>query len=805
MARGRDVGTVLDRGWQMSESRDGPWRAATVPQTVASALGLDLGSTRDLDDGECWWRKKIERGETGDVLRFAGLATIADVWIDGEHVLRSESMFVENSIDVRDRLHEGSEILLRFSPLARALEEKRPRPRWRATIVAEQKLRWFRTSLLGRIPAWTPPIAPVGPFRAITLDVRKPITFADVRARVEKNGESVIEANFALREDIRSIELVVGERRTELAIENHRARGTITLRDAPRWWPHTHGTPALVPVVAMARGARGDERVDFGATGFRTIEVDRSRGGFTLHVNGVRVFCRGASWMPLDVVGLAPSRDKLRAALEQARDGGMNMLRISGTMLYESRDFHELCDELGILVWQDFMFANMDYPTGDAGFIELARKEATELVDRLQLSPSLVVCCGGSEVEQQAAMMGLDEGDWSNAMFREMLPSIVRDARPDVAYVSSSPTGGALPFHVDEGVAHYYGVGAYLRSFDDARRAHVRFASECLAFANIPRDETIEALLQNGEALTQHPRWKSRVARDRGTSWDFEDVRDHYVKEIFDVDPAKLRCENAERYLELSRVATGEAMSRAMSEWRSTRSTCAGALIWFLRDLWEGAGWGVIDSRGFPKAPYYFLKRVLAPVALLATDEGLNGISLHAINERPVAIDGVVSVALYRGEAIVARAQKSIALAPHDVVEMKIDALLGRFTDVAHAYRFGPPSHDATVATFARADGEVLARAFHFPRSLRDERDDLGLEARGERVSENAWLVVVRTKKIARAVSLTARGFIADDDFFDIEPGTTREIALVRALPNASEPESIKPINGSRTRIACKR
>jgi beta-mannosidase len=124
---------------------------------------------------------------------------------------------------------------------------------------------------------------------------------------------------------------------------------------------------------------------------------------------------------------------------------------------------------------------------------------------------------------------------------------------------------------------------------------------------------------------------------------------------------------------------------------------------------------------------------------------------------------------------------------------------------VAHAYRFGPPSHDVIVATFARTDGEVLARAFHFPRELRDQRDDLGLEARAERVSENAWRVFVSTKKIARAVSLAARGFVADDDFFDIEPGTTREIALVRALPNANEPEAIKPLNGLRTRIACKR
>jgi beta-mannosidase len=811
MARVAAARTLLDHGWEFAETTAGTarpedgWRPARVPQTAASALGMTFDTARDLDRSDFWWRKRIARGETGDVLRFEGLATLADVWIDGEHTLRSESMFVEHAIDVARTLREGSELVMRFSSLAHALEARRARPRWRATIVDAQRLRFFRTSLLGRMPAWTPPIAPVGPYRAISVERECAIASADVRARVE-GEDGIVDARLALRDDVRAVTLVAGESRAELTVDNGEACGAARVPRAPRWWPHTHGKPALLPVFAIARGARGEERIDFGATGFRTLEVDRAHGAFTLHVNGVRIFCRGASWMPLDVITLTDTRNDLRATLERVRDAGMNMLRVSGTTLYESHDFHELCDELGILVWQDFMFANMDYPIDDDGFRALVRAEATTVVDRLQLSPSLVVCCGGSEVEQQAAMMGVDASEWSNAMFRETLPAIVRDARPDVAYVASSPTterDGALPFRVDEGISHYYGVGAYDMPLEDARRARVRFASECLAFANVPCDETIDAFMRDGESAPQHARWKARVARDRGTSWDFDDVRDRYVESIFGVDPTALRREDLARYVELARVATGEAMAAAMGEWRRARSECAGALVWFLRDLWEGAGFGVIDSRGMPKSPYFFLKRVLAPVALFATDEGTNGIALHAINDGCDAISASVSVALHRGEHAIARGDRAITIPPHGGVELDVDAIIGRFTDAAHAYRFGPPAHEVIVARLSDARSEVLARAFHFTRGLHDDHGSALIDAVATRTSERAWRLTVRAKTVARAIAIDARGWIAEDDFFDLEPGGIRNITLIARGPDAPPPQSVKPLNATRTRIAC--
>ena len=131
---------------------------------------------------------------------------------------------------------------------------------------------------------------------------------------------------------------------------------------------------------------------------------------------------------------------------------------------------------------------------------------------------------------------------------------------------------------------------------------------------------------------------KSRIA-PCGAAWDFEEVRDHYLAQLFDIDPVALRERDGHRYLALGRLATAEAMRRTIAEWRRPGSSCRGALIWLARDVGPGAGWGLVDSTGRPKAAYWYVRRVCAPIALLGIDEGLNGLWLHAINDTPRAVD----------------------------------------------------------------------------------------------------------------------------------------------------------------------
>jgi beta-mannosidase len=471
-----------------------------------------------------------------------------------------------------------------------------------------------------------------------------------------------------------------------------------------------------------------------------------------------------------------------RAALEALRDAGANMVRVGGTMFYEDDTFYTACDELGLLVWQDFMFANMDYPVADEAFCASVRREADGFCSRTQLSPSIAVFCGNSDGEQQAAMLGLERELWSSTIFSELLPSVVSARRPDVPYWPSSASGGALPFHPDTGTSSYYGVGAYLRDLDDARRSRLRFASECLAFANVPCDETIELVVGQGQSPFHHPKWKERVPRDSGPGWDFEDVRDHYVQRFFNVDPMRLRYADMDRYLALSRVAAGHAMEATFHEWRRAGSDCGGALIWFHRDLWAGPGWGIMDSSGRPKAAYFHLKRAWKPVCLVATDEGLNGITLHAINESPRALRVELNLTLYRhGHMQTAIGKMQLELTGRSTLAVPSDVLLGRFLDTTYAYRFGPPGHDVAHAVMTDVDtGARLGEAFHFPLGLGAfSETEVGLEATASPPAEDGSVQLsVRAHRFAQSVAIDARGYVPSDDFFHLAPSDARTITL---------------------------
>jgi beta-mannosidase len=465
----------------------------------------------------------------------------------------------------------------------------------------------------------------------------------------------------------------------------------------------------------------------------------------------------------------------------------MNMLRIPGTAAYESATFHDLCDELGILVWQDFMFANLDYPEADPVFLEAVEREVRQVLDELGGRPSLAVLCGSSEVAQQVAMLGLDPQLANGALFGELLPALVRDAALDAVYVPSAPWGGALPFRPDRGVANYYGVGGYRRPIEDVRRADVRFAAECLALANVPDQAALEELTGEtaGVVAVHDPRWKAGVPRDRGSGWDFDDVRDHYLSALFEVDPSELRRIDHERYLELSRAVSGEVMSEVFGEWRRAASDCGGGLILWLRDLRPGAGWGVLDHRGEPKVPYHHLRRLLAPTAVWSTDEGLGGIAIHVANDGPERLRARLRVALYRDREVrVEETTCELELPAHGGCERDVEELLGRFVDVSWAYRFGPPAQDVVVASLERdtKDGvELLSQCFRLPAGrmlARESPSRLGLEMELTQSRDGAAELSVRARRFLYGVRVEFPGFCADDDAFSVEPGGERRVAL---------------------------
>lgn len=514
----------LDIGWQCVSTPAGAcatpadlpahgWLAAQVPGTVASAHRaaglLNIAHPPPLAFDDHWYRLALD-GTGKRRLRLHGLATIAEVWLDGVKQLDSDSMFVAHDLEIE--LNGSATLALCFRSLTPALTAKRSRARWRPRLVSPPTLRNVRTTLLGHMPGWCPSVQAVGPWRPVELLSDAPHAFdtVDVSSRLDHDDGLVsLTLRFVHPHDGATCRasLKCGDAVSSLQWSDaYTLTGRVRVPGAERWWPHTHGEPTLYPLTLQLDDGHPTSH-PLGSVGFRSIEVDHGADGmgFALCANGMPVFCRGACWTSADLVTLSGSEAQLRHTFTLARDAGMNMLRVGGTMLYESDAFYALADEYGLLIWQDFALANFDYPN-DAAFSASIEREATQFLTRTRRFASLAVLCGGSEVDQQAAMFGLPPSMRAQPLFTEQLPAIVARERSDVPYVSNSPSGGAWPFSTNEGITHYYGVGAYQRPLDDVRRSQVRFAAECLAFANVPDDATLHDAL--GTIHLHDPRWK---------------------------------------------------------------------------------------------------------------------------------------------------------------------------------------------------------------------------------------------------------------------------------------------------------
>lgn len=798
-----ETGKALSTGWRMALTAAGSAADpaalqtlsdvldAPVPGTVAGALEragrFDRTVPEPLDHLDAWYVLDLSGEAPGEaVLHFDGLATITEIWWNGALVLSSDSMFVRHALPVT--LTGNDCLALCFRALKPHLEKRGPRARWRPQMITPQGLRLVRTTLLGRMPGWCPEVHAAGPWRPVRLTRPTPAIASNIRlsARLHENGKGQLEIGFTLDSATAPVVECAGVAVEAIANGDRSFSASLTIPNVEAWWPRTHGMPVLHDITLMVDGVRQK----LGRTGFRRIEIDRGADGrdFALIINGIKIFCRGAVWTSTDIVDLPGSRDRYEPLLKLAADANMNMLRIGGTMAYETPDFFALCDELGLMVWQDFQFANFDYPANDQAFIENVRTEVSQFLDATAASPSLAVLCGGSEIDQQAAMLGLPEAAWAGPLTLDILPALVVAHRPDVPYVENSPSGGAMPFSPNAGVTHYYGVGAYCRPLEDARRAGVRFAAESLAFANVPEQQTLDTHLP--VPAVHDPRWKARVPRDRGASWDFEDVRDHYLGLLYDHDPARLRREDPTRYLDLSRAVVGEVMEATFAEWRREQSTCNGALVWTFQDLLPGAGWGIVDATGLPKSAWHALRRAFRPVQVALSDEGTNGLDAHVINDSAHEQSLTLELSCLRhGRQPVVTGRQEITLAPHSAQSLPATALFSAFFDTTYAFRFGPPAHDVTVGRLIDAAGTVVADAFHFPRGRAQAMTSPAITAALHQGAEG-WILDLSTDRFAQSVALDVEGFLPSDNWFHLAPGVAKTIRLA---PRTGTDPAAKP------------
>ena len=296
------------------------------------------------------------------------------------------------------------------------------------------------------------------------------------------------------------------------------------------------------------------------------------------------------------------------------------------------------------------------------------------------------------------------------------------------------------------------------------------------------------------------------MPRDVGAGWDFDDVRDHYLRAALRRRSRRApRVDHAERYLELSRAVSGEVMAEVFGEWRRAGVAVrrrAGPVA--ARPRARARAGALLDHRGAPKVAYHHLRRALAPVGRL--DRPTRASAASTRTSRTTArsrLDARLRVALYRDqEQRVGEGEERLRLDPHAAHERSVEELIGHFADVSWAYRFGPPAQDVIVASLDRngtPDGSsVLSQAFRFPggRPASVElADRLGLSAQARPCGDGLYRLTVDTRRLAYGVRIHAPGFVPDDDAFSIEPGGSRQVDLRARTPDARFGGELTAIN----------
>jgi beta-mannosidase len=696
------------------------WLPAIVPGGVHEAL-LAAGRIPDpyfdrnertvrwVEERDWWFRTQIPTASSwpgGRVLLVCqGLDTVADLWLDSQPLGHSENMFRPVTFDLTGRLETGADLLICFRPPLAGLTPPAAATNLiqrlgdtLAAIAPEEPTEDGEESgvMSPTLPLATlrrkatfswgwdfgPRLPSIGPWRPIELvhESGAVLTGHHVRTdRVDVENRAAelsvrIEAT-QLQHDLRpvaEIELIspsskIASLTVPLAADGAAGAlsgsATVQVEDADLWWTHDLGAqPRYQAIIRLRDGEQLlDERRD--QIGLRTIALDRSEdpeGGrhFRFVLNGVPIFARGAAWLPADMLVGSVSEARYRELLSTARDGQMTMLRVWGGGIYEHDAFYTLCDELGLLVWQDFAFACMDYPDDDPGLRAEVEQEAAHQVRRLRNHACLALWCGNNEV-QMIHVMGyrdLAPGGWGSAFFDEVLPAAVAAFDGGVPYWPGSPYGEAADGEdavaaingVLDGDRHAWEVwhgldfGAGGGEFESVgeSRLYRRYAADRGKFVSefgihaSPELATLQRWLPEGQ-LQVHSAGFDHHNKDHPKN------KHDPVLEIVTGLPSSIQ-----EYVDFTMISQAEGLKFGIEHYRRREPHCGGTLIWQLNDVWPGFSWSVIDYDGIPKAGYHYAQRAFAPT-IASFCQGENGeLQLWICNSSaaPVSCDAEVTI-----------------------------------------------------------------------------------------------------------------------------------------------------------------
>ena len=554
------------------------------------------------------------------------------------------------------------------------------------------------------------------------------------------------------------------------------------------WWPNNLGEQNMYDVKVELINEAGnvtDEKAN--RIGLRTLNLDRHEDewgeSFGFKVNGVPFFAKGANWIPIDTFVTRADKEFYRQLLTDAKSANMNFIRVWGGGIYEEDVFYDLCDELGLCVWQDFMFACSAYPAYDKGFLENVKKEAADNLIRMRNHTSIALICGNNEVEQD--YRGCVNDDTSNGamtwaeyetLFDGLLADAVKEHAPHIDYWPSSPhnpTGERTqPNNADSGDAHLWQVWHGRQPFEWYRTCEHRFNSE-FGFQSFPEPEVV-----NSYTLPEDRNITSFIMEHHQRSKIGNDAILQYMLSWFRLPT------NFDMLMWASQILQSLAIKYAVEHWRRKMPQGMGTLYWQLNDCWPGASWSSIDYIGNWKALHYSAKRFFAPVLVSGIEDSKNmTVEIHLSNDTLSDIEGKVKWKLLNlnGRLEAGGEFEAFAAANTSVKIGTLDLL----TAVAKA---GGPRDVVLFYSFVSEGREVSANTAHFERPKHMKLKEPSHDTDIRRISPKEYEVVVKADRPALWVWPDIAGVSArySDRFFDLDGENVKTVRVV--LPADMEP-----------------
>lgn len=552
---------------------------------------------------------------------FKGLDTYTKIYLNDSLLIETNNMFLQYEATVNQKvLNEKNFLKIIFESTSnkekRKYEElpyKFPEGPRALTRKAAYQYGWD----------WAPKYVSSGIWQPVEIKIWKTAKINQIAYKINNldstNANITIEASIHAKESFSgTINLICKnknipalKKRMEFKKGIHNYSFPLEIKDPELWWTHNLGEPFLYDFdINLIKDHSNIESQNL-KVGLRTIELvqetDKFGESFYFKLNGIPVFMKGANCVPPNSFPGVVTDNQYKQLISDVKDANMNMLRVWGGGIYEKDIFYDLCDETGILIWQDFMFANNMYPS-DKLFIENIKKEAEYQVQRLRKHPSIALWCGNNEIDEAWHNWGWsgvyskkDSAEiWENYknIFHHILPNIVKENNSKISYTSSSPLfGRGNPRSLFEGDNHYWYVWHDAYDFDWYNKVTGRFMSE-FGFQSYPSLETIEYFDSSEFHNTDSEIMQAHQKHHKGNF-----LINHYMKDYYPVP------KNFEDFVFVSQLLQAEAIRTGILAQRRAKPFCMGSLFWQLNDCWPAISWSGIDYSGNWKALHYFAQK----------------------------------------------------------------------------------------------------------------------------------------------------------------------------------------------------